>query len=40
MSVFLLSFILFVLLASILGYRDLFYARSIESKGNTPELLS
>ncbi|HEU5379045.1 MAG TPA: hypothetical protein VFV38_26780 [Ktedonobacteraceae bacterium] len=39
MSVFLLSFVLFVLLASILGYRDLFYARYLESEGNAPELL-
>lgn len=39
MSVFLLSFILFVLLAGVLGRRDLFYTRCFESKGNTLELL-
>lgn len=39
MSVFLLSFVLFVLLAGVLGRRDLFYVRYLESNGKAPELL-
>jgi len=39
MSVFLLSFVLFVLLAGVLGRRDLFYARERASNGKATELL-
>jgi hypothetical protein len=38
MSVFLLSFVLFILLAGVLGRRDLFYARHRASNGNSTEL--
>jgi len=39
MSVFLLSFVLFVLLVGVLGRRDLFYARERASNGNATERL-
>jgi hypothetical protein len=39
MSVFLLSFVLFILLAGALGLRDLSYARHLARNSKTTELL-